>query len=492
MTTVSIKTLEGDTAELERAAIDNLNAGLCGTLLMAGDPGYDEARSIWNGMIDRRPALIAQCIGVADVVTCVNFARSHGISLSMKSGGHNIAGLAVCDGGLMIDLSLMRGVRVDPATRTAHAQAGCLLGDIDRETQLHGLAAALGFVSKTGAAGLTLGGGFGYLARQFGWACDNVLSMDIVTAEGQVVRASESENPDLFWGLRGGGGNFGVVTNFEHKLYPIGPEILGGAIAWRGEDAPSVLELFRKVTAEAPPELTCVAVLRYAPPAPWLPEDVHGKPIIALFVCDSGKAEEAEKRIAPIKSFGAPVGDVIQRRAYTSQQSMLDATQPNGRRYYWESEYLPGHEPEMLAAAVEHAAGMVSPHSAILLFPLDGATNELPDDHCPADNRDAKTVINIAASWDSPADDDANIAWARAAWQDMRRFSTGGTYVNFLTEEQVGERVHAAYRNNYERLVDIKTKWDPTNLFRMNKNIPPRQQRDSYEPAFAAEAVTPG
>ena len=474
MTDVIAKTADGGTCELSLGAIDELSAGLRGTVLRSDDPGYNDARSIWNGMIDRRPAVIARCIGVADIVASVNFARSHAIALSMRSGGHNISGLAVCDGGIMIDLSLMRGVRVDPRARTAHAQAGCLLGDIDRETQLHGLAAALGFVSNTGAAGLTLGGGFGYLTRRFGWTCDNVLSMDMVTADGQLAHASETENPDLFWGLRGGGGNFGIVTNFEHKIYPIGPEILGGAIAWRGEDAPAVLEMFRTLTAEAPPELTCVAVLRLAPPAPWLPQTIHGKPIVALFVCDSGSVGEAKKRIAPIKAFGSPVGDVIQPRPYLSQQSLLDATQPNGRRYYWKSEYLPAHEPEMLAAAVEHASRMESPHSAILLFPLDGEHNQLPEHHCPAGNRDAKTVINIAASWESAGDDEANIGWARATWQDMRRFSTGGTYINFLTEEEVGDRVHAAYGGNYDRLVEIKTKWDPSNLFRMNKNISPR------------------
>ncbi len=474
MADVIAKTQDGGTCELSRGAIDELSAGMRGTVLRSDDPGYNEARSIWNGMIDRRPAVIARCIGVADIVASMNFARSQGIALSMRSGGHNISGLAVCDGGIMIDLSLMRGVRVDPRARTAHAQAGCLLGDIDRETQLYGLAAALGFVSNTGAAGLTLGGGFGYLTRRFGWTCDNVLSMDMVTADGQLAHASETENPDLFWGLRGGGGNFGIVTNFEHKLYPVGPEILGGAIAWRGADAPAVLEMFRTLTAEAPPELTCVAVLRTAPPAPWLPQAIHGKPIVALFVCDSGSAGEAKKRITPIKAFGSPVGDVVQPRSYLSQQSLLDATQPNGRRYYWKSEYLPGHEPEMLAAAVEHAGRMESPHSAILLFPLDGKHNQLPEHHCPAGNRDAKTVINIAASWESAGDDEANINWARATWQDMRRFSTGGTYINFLTEEEVGDRVEAAYGGNYDRLVEIKTKWDPSNLFRMNKNISPR------------------
>jgi FAD/FMN-containing dehydrogenase len=473
MTMVTARTAAGGVLELEQGAIDDLGARLRGTLLLAGDAAYDEARSIWNAMIDRRPALIARCLGVADVVTCVDFARGRGLAFSIRGGGHNISGLAVCDGGLMIDMSLMRGVRVDPATSTAHAQAGCLLGDVDRETQLHGLAAALGFVSNTGITGLTLGGGFGYLTRRFGWTCDTVLSMDVVTADGRVVRASERENPDLLWGLRGGGGNFGVVTNIEYTLHAVGPQIMGGAIAWRGEDAPDVLEMYRTLTEQAPPEHTCVAVLRPAPPAPWLPKDVHGKPIVALFVCDTGPVSEGEKRVAPIKAFGSPVGDVLQRRAYLSQQSLLDATQPNGRRYYWKSEYLPAHEPAMLEGLIEHAGRIVSPHSAIVLFPIDGALNRLADEHCPAGNRDAASVMNFTASWESAEDDQANIGWARSAWQDMRRFSTGGTYVNFLTQEEGGERLRAAYGKNFDRLAEIKAKWDPTNLFRMNKNIAP-------------------
>jgi len=450
-----------------------LRPRLVGPFLMPGDPAYDATRLIWNGMIDRRPAAIARCLGVADVLACVHFARENGYPFSIRGGGHNISGLAVRDGALMIDLSLMRGVWVDPTTQTAHVQAGCLLGDVDREAQVHGLAPVLGFVSKTGVAGLTLGGGFGYLSRRFGWTSDTVLSMNAITAEGRLVRASEQENSDLFWGLRGGGGNFGIVTNFEYKLYPLGPEIIGGAIAWRGEDAPAVLELYRTLVAQAPPELTCVAGLRLAPPAPWLSPEVHGKPIVALFICHSGTVEEGEALVAPIKSFGAPVGDIVQRRSYASQQSLLDATQPNGRRYYWKSEYLPGVEPEMLQEAIRQAERIPSQHSAILLFPLDGAINRLPADHSPVGNRDARLVVNIASGWDSPADDAVNIEWARATWRSLRPFSTGGTYINFLTEEEGDERIRAAYGENYERLVDVKTKWDPDNLFRMNKNIAP-------------------
>lgn len=454
--------------------IQALRRSLQGPLLIPTDSGYDEARRIWNGMIDRRPALIARCRGTADVIACVNFAREYGIPLTIKGGGHNIAGLAVADDALMLDMSLMRGVQVDPVARIAHAQAGCILSDVDRETQVHGLAAVLGFVSTTGIAGLTLGGGFGYLTRRYGWTCDNVRSMEVVTAEGRVVRASQQENPDLFWALRGGGGNFGVVTNFEYELHPVGPQIMAGVIAWRLEDAGEVLEMYRTFTEKASPNLTCVVSLRIAPPAPWLPAEVHGKPIIALVVCHSGTLEEGEREVAPLKQFGNPVGDVIQPRTYVSQQSILDATQPFGRRYYWKSEYLPGVKSEMLPALLAHTRALASPHSAILLFPLGGALNRLPVDYSAVGNRDANIVVNISAAWDKPEGDEANIEWARTAWRDLRRFSTGGTYVNFLTEEEGGDRIRAAYGPNYERLVDVKTKWDPDNLFRTNKNIPPR------------------
>jgi FAD/FMN-containing dehydrogenase len=473
MSSVHIRTRTNGEATLQPDTVGKFKDSLRGELILPDNDGYHDARSVWNARIDRRPALIARCLGVADVVTCVNFARDHGLILSMKGGGHNIAGLAVCDGGLMLDMSRMRGVWVDPATRTARAQAGCLLGDVDRETQVHGLAAVLGFVSNTGIAGLTLGGGFGYLSRRFGWTSDNVLSVELVTADGRVVRASERENADLFWALRGGGGNFGAVTGFEYKLHPVGRELIAGAIAWHAESAPDVLEMFRRLMLDAPPELTCVAGLRFAPPAPWLPKEIHGKPIVALFVCHTGEIREGEKLVAPIKAFGRPVGDIIQRRSYVSQQSLLDATQPKGRRYYWKSEYLSELKPELLATAMRHAEAIASPHSVILLFPVDGALNRLPDDHSAVGNRETRYVPNIAASWEKAEDDRANIEWARAAWRELRPYSTGGVYVNFLTEEERDDRIKAAYGKNYNRLVAVKSKWDPGNLFSMNKNIPP-------------------
>ena len=465
--------LDGRTTEIKQETLDAFKARLRGLLILPAEPGYDDARTVWNAMIDRKPAIVVRCLGVADVIACVDFARANGVLLCIKGGGHNIAGHATADGALMLDMSLMRGVWVDPRRKVARAQAGCLLGDLDRETQVHGLAAVLGFVSATGIAGLTLGGGFGYLTRRWGWTSDNVVGMDLVTAEGKSVRASADENADLFWGLRGGGGNFGVVTGIDYMLYPVGPEIVGGAVAWPASEAPAVLELYRALAEKAPPEFSLVALLRPAPPAPWLPREMHGKPIVAIVVCHSGHPDEAEKAVAPIKAFGTPIGDILVRRPYTQIQSLLDATQPKGRRYYWKSEYLSGLEPALCEMVMAHAARIRSPHSAVVLFPLGGALNRLGPEHSAVGNRDARYVFNVTASWEAAGDDAANVAWAREAWSDLKSFSTGGTYLNFLNQDEGRERTEAALGGSLRRLAEIKAKWDPENLFRANRNIAP-------------------
>lgn len=453
--------------------MDELGTTLRGDLILPDSTEYDAARSIWNGMIDRRPAAIARCLGIADVIAGVRFAREHDLELCIRSGGHNISGLAIADDALVLDMTRMRGVFVDADRRIAHAQAGCTLGDVDNETQLHGLAAVLGFVSNTGIAGLTLGGGFGYLSRQHGWASDNLRSVTLVTADGDLVRASEDENADLFWAVRGGGGNFGVAVDFEYDLYPVGPEVMAGAVAWTADQAEGAFELYRETIASAPPELTCVLGVRIAPPAPWIDPAAHGKLIVLMLTCHTGSLDEGAELVAPLKAFGSPSGDVIMPRPYVSQQSLLDATQPNGRRYYWKSEYLPSVEPEMLAKVLDHGGRSPSPHAATLVFPFDGGVNSLPDDHSAVGNRDARFVLNVAGAWDDAADDEANIAWAREAWEDMRSFSTGGTYVNFLTEEEGEDRIADAYGSNQARLETIKAAWDPTNFFHRNKNIRP-------------------
>jgi hypothetical protein len=470
---MKVQTTEGREAELKQDALDGLRMRLRGPLFLPGEAGHEESRSVWNAMIDRKPAVVARCRGVADVITCVQFARDNDMLLSIKGGGHNIAGLAAADGALMLDMSLMRGVWVDSRKKVAHAQAGCLLGDVDRETQVHGLAGVLGFVSATGIAGLTLGGGFGYLTRRWGWTSDNVVGMDLVTADARLVRASSDENADLFWGLRGGGGNFGVVTGIDYALYPVGPEVVGGVVAWPASEAPKVLELYRTLAEKAPPELTLVALMRPAPPAPWLPKDWHGKPIIALLACHSGRPEDGEKLVAPIKSFGKPIGDVLVRRPYAQMQSLLDATQPKGRRYYWKSEYLPRIEPALCEKAMAHAATIRSPHSAVILFQIGGALNQLEERHSPVGNRDARYVLNITSAWEKADEDRANIEWTRKAWEDMKRFSTGGTYVNFLTEDESAERIATALGKGLGRLAEVKAKWDPGNMFRTNRNVKP-------------------
>jgi FAD/FMN-containing dehydrogenase len=297
--------------------------------------------------------------------------------------------------------------------------------------------------------------------------------MDVVTAEGNLVRATATENPDLFWALRGGGGNFGVVTGFHYALHPVGPEVVGGVVAWPASEAPQVLELYRTLAEAAPPELSLVSFMRLAPPAPWLPKEMHGKPIVAILTCHTGTLEEGEKAVAAIKAFGAPVGDVLVRRPYAQLQTLLDATQPKGRRYYWKSEYLPGVEPELCDGVIAHAARIPSPHSSLILFQIGGALNDLPEDHSPVGNRDARYVLNIGGAWEQAADDEANIAWARNAWNDLKAFSTGGTYINFLTQDEGPERIEAAIGKSLERLAEVKAKWDPENVFRTNRNIQP-------------------
>lgn len=469
---IAYKRLDGSSAQLADDALAAFKSTFRGQLLTPTDPTYDSARKVWNGMIDRRPALIVRCTGTADVVRAVQFAREHSIINSVRGGGHNIAGLAICEGGLVIDLSALRGVWVDPSRRTCRAQAGCTLGDVDRETQLHGLAAVLGFVSATGIAGLTTGGGFGYLSRRHGWTCDTVLSMDVVTADGKFVRASADENMELFWALRGGSGNFGIVTSFEYQLFPVGPEIIGGAIAWRAEEGTQVLEAYRQLTLTAPRELALVAAARIAPPAPWLPKEVHGTPIVAVFVCHTGPLDRADAVLAPLRAAGHPVADIVTRRPYTQMQSLLDATQPNGRRYYWKSHYLARVDERTIQVVMDHARRISSPWSAILMFHVHGALNELPADHSPVGNRDAAFALNIAGSWDNPDDDAAQMQWARTCFEEFKPLATGGAYINFLNADEGQDRIEAAYsRSNLSRLAALKRQYDPEGLFQHTKHV---------------------
>jgi len=439
---------------LDEATVEKFKASLGGELIQPNDDSYDDARKVWNAMIDKRPALIARCSGTADVITAVNFAREHDLLLSVRGGGHNIAGSALCDDGLTIDLSGMKGLHVDLKTRTVRAQPGCNLGDLDRETQVFGLAVPAGIVTDTGIAGLTLGGGFGYLTRRYGYTCDNLLSADVVTADGSFLTASEKENSDLFWGLRGGGGNFGIVTSFEYQAYPVGPQVTAGVVIHPMERAREVVGFFREFSAGASEELCCVLILRLAPPAPFLPKEVHGKPIVAIAVCHSGSLEDGERAVRPLKEFGNPLADIIAPKPFMVHQTLFDVAMAPGRNYYWKSHYLPEFSEAAGNVLMDHAAKITSPHSSILFFQLGGALARFGETDTPAGNRNAAYVLNVSASWEDPTQTDEQIAWARVCWSDMQQFSTGGVNVNFLTGEEGDERVRAAYgAANYKRLV---------------------------------------
>jgi FAD/FMN-containing dehydrogenase len=461
---------------LDEAAIQQFKASVRGQLLRAEDEGYDAARRVWNGMIDRRPALILRCTGVADVLAAVTFAREHALPVAIRGGGHNVAGNAVCDGGMVLDLSPMKGMRIDPTTRRGWAQAGLTWGEFDRETQAFGLATTGGLISTTGIAGLTLGGGIGWLMRKYGLTCDNLLSVDIVTADGEFRRASADEHADLFWGLRGGGGNFGVVTTFEYQLHPVGPMVLGGLVLYPVAQAKELLHFYRDYTASAPDELTTVAVFLTAPPAPFVPEHFQGKGAIGIAACYAGPIEEGERVVQPLRQFGPPVVDLLGPLPYTALQSMLDATAPPGLQNYWKSEYLSELSDGAIDVLVSYGNAIPSPLSHVDIHQMGGAVSRVAQSETAFGHRAAPFLVNIISTWTDAAENERNIRWTRELWGALQPFSAGGTYVNFMSGDEGTERVKAAYDPAiYERLVALKTTYDPTNLFRFNQNIPPRQ-----------------
>jgi FAD/FMN-containing dehydrogenase len=444
---------------------ETLAPSVRGAVLRAGDDGFDAARRIWNGMIDRRPSLIVRCASAADVVAAVNFARDQNLSLAVRGGGHSAAGSSVCDGGLMLDLSLMKGIRVDPARRTARAEAGLTWAEFDRETQAFGLATTGGVVSTTGIAGLTLGGGIGWLGRTHGLSCDNLISLDVVTADGQLRTASADENSDLFWAIRGGGGNFGVVTSFEYRLHPLATNVLAGLLIWPRPMARDVLRAFREFTQGAPENASAYAGLGTSP---------DGVPIVVAIAFHHGPTEEGEALFAPLRTFSPPVADMIQSRPYTAAQQMLDALNPPGNRVYWKSSILRTIDDDVLDAIIDGAATSPSPFSQTLIEFYGGAINRVGVQDTAYPLRTAIYSLNAVSVWTDPTEDDANIRWSRALWEAMRPFSPGSVYVNFLGVGDEGEdRVKAAYGPNYQRLAEIKAKYDPANLFRLNHNIQP-------------------
>jgi len=459
--------------QLDTAAIKTFGATLRGSVVTPGDPMYDETRQVWNAMIDRKPGLIARCSNAGDVVSAVNFARTHGLDVAIRGGGHNIAGNAVCDGGLMIDLSPMKAVHVDASARRATVEPGCTLGDFDAAAQAHALATPLGINSTTGVAGLTLGGGFGWLSRKHGMTVDNLISADVVTAEGKVVRASATESPDLFWGLRGGGGNFGVVTSFEFQLHPVGPNVLSGLIVFPFDQAKSVLTQFARFTEKMPDDLNVWMVTRKAPPLPFLPAEVHGKEIVALALCYAGDPKEGEKLIEPLRSFGTPYGEHVGVQPYTAWQQAFDPLLTPGARNYWKSHNFAQLSESALDAIIEYAGKLPSPLCEIFIGTIGGQTTRVAPDAMAYSSRDAKYVMNVHGRWETAAEDERCMAWAREFFAKSKPFASGGAYINFLTEDEA-ERIASAYGPTYKRLVEVKTKYDPANLFHMNQNIKPK------------------
>ena len=450
----------------------SLDGGFAGELIGPDDPAYERARRVWNGTVSRRPALIARCTRVEDVMAALGFARDRGIPLAVRGGGHNVAGNAVCDGGVVIDLSLMKRIEVDPERRVARVQPGVVLGELDAATQAFGLATPTGNVSKTGVAGLTLGGGLGWIARLHGPACDNLLAAEVVTADGSRVRASEDENPDLLWGLRGGGGNFGVVTCFEYRLHDVGPQMLAGGVVHAFADAPRIFGFFAEVAAEAPDELSVVAsTFRAAPPLP-VPPEFHGELVTVLALCYAGDLAEGERVLAPLRRFGDPLADLVAPMPYTALQTASDAAYPDGQRNYWKSHYIDEIRDEVILRLIEHGPRMPSPQSSFYFQHLGGAIGRPGPDAAAFGHRNAVFDFTILAVWQDAAEDAEQIAWARDFHAAMQPFATG-VYVNNLGVEGA-DRVRAAYAPaTYARLVALKDRHDPQNTFRLNQNVAP-------------------
>ena len=460
------------TAELEPAARRELAASLRGELIAPADAGYDEHRKVWNGSIDRRPALIARCAGTDDVIAALRFARQTGLPLAVRGGGHSFPGHSVCDGGVVIDMSSLAGVKVDPEARTATAQAGALLGQLDAATQAFGLAVPAGIVTHTGLAGLTLGGGIGWLHRKFGLTIDQLLSVEMVTATGEVVRASEDENADLFWGLRGGGGNFGVVTEFEFRLNELGPQVLAGPIFWLIEESPRLLRFYRDWIAEAPDELMTIVMHRKAPPLDFVPAELHGKLIVGVVSCYAGPIEDGERVLKPLREFGSPVLDLCAPKPYLEHQAMLDPSFPHGRWYYMRACDVAELTDEVIDITVEHALRIKSPLTAFPIWQMGGAVGRVPDDATAFTSRGAGHTFNLTSVTEGPEGFDEERQWTRDFWSALAPHHMG-VYVNFLMEE--GEdRVREAYGPaKYDRLKALKREYDPDNLFRLNQNVRP-------------------
>jgi hypothetical protein len=463
--------------KLDPKVVEALRSVFHGELIQPGMPGYDEARKVWNGMIDRYPALIARCKDDSDVIQAVNFGRSLNLLVAVRGGGHNVAGFGTCDDGLVIDLSGMKKITVDLKSGTVQAQAGLTWGEFDRATQAHGLATTGGLVSTTGVSGFTLGGGIGWLMRKYGLALDNLLAVKIVTADGTRQSASATENSDLFWGIRGGGGNFGIVTEFTFQLHPIGPTIFGGAVLYGIDKARQVLRFHRQWTASMPDELTTQVAFLTAPPAPFVPPALVGAPMIAVAMCCAGEAEDGEMLAKPLLELTPPEINLLGPMPYLALQGMFDATAPRGALSYWKTQYLHELDDATIDMLIAQAAKMRSPMSAMHIHHLQGAVSRVPEGGTAFAHRDSPFLVNIIGIWTDPGHTDANVAWARDTWQALQPFSTGAEYLNFLGGDEGKPGLQAAYGDQkYARLVELKQRYDPTNLFRVNQNIPPMER----------------
>ena len=458
---------------LDRSALEGMLEGFRGQALLPDEDGYDEARRVWNGSIDRRPAAVLRCLGVADVLAGLRLTRELELPLAIRGGGHSIAGFGTCEGGVVLDLSGMRSARVDPETRTAQVEPGLVWSELDRESQAFGLAVTGGVMSSTGVTGFTLGGGIGWLQRKLGLACDNLRSADVVTADGELVRAREHENSELLWGLRGGGGNFGIVTSLEFDLHPVGPHVFSGLVAWPAEEAREVLTFFRDFAEEVPDEVTLVAICRTAPPAPFLPAEVHGRPIVAIAACYAGPVEDGERALAPLRALGTPVGDAMGPKPYTAFNGMFDGSWAPGFENYWKAEYLAGLSDECVDVLADYAVRHTSPLSDFKIAQLGGAVARVGEDETAYGHRAAPFVLNINTRWSDPSEEELHVEHTRRLWEATLPFTHGGAYVNFMGDE--GEdRVRAAYgERKFQRLRELKRAYDPENIFRLNQNISP-------------------
>ncbi len=472
MTDISLSTIGSTPVIVPPEDIEALKSALRGSASGPGESGYDEARTIWNAMIDRRPGLAIRCQGAADVMRAVELARTHGLVVSVRGGGHNIAGSAVCDGGLLIDLSPMRWVRVDPASRRMNVGPGATLADVDRETQAFGLAVPTGINSTTGIAGLTLGGGFGWITRKFGMTIDNLISADIVKADGKLVRASENENPDLFWAIRGGGGNFGIVTNFEFRLHPVGPQVLSGLVVHPFDDARKILTAYQPMLSAAPDELTCWAVMRKAPPLPFLPQEWHGRNVLILAMCWVGDMASGEKAMAELRGLGKPIVDVVSPHPFVGWQTAFDPLLTPGARNYWKTHDFERLDDGLIDTLIEAVETLPGPECEIFIAHIGGAMSRVPVAATAYPQRKAHYIMNVHTRWRDAAEDQLCIGWARDLFQRTAKYSLGSAYVNFMPEDE-SDRIEMVYGPNFQRLSEVKRRYDPDNLFRSNQNIKP-------------------